>query len=159
MKKILFMCFIALFSLGVANAQEPKKAEKKTVTTEFVTDIDCAGCAKKVTNTIPYEKGVNFVTVVDGFLVSDNIQWTAENIDADFLASADGGKFISALSAKVCLEQEEAYYTSPAFNGSSTARDQVGSLLSKCLTAAATDVDAMIDDAFIDAIDECEYGY
>ena len=36
---------------------------------------------------IPYEKGVNFVTVVDGFLVSDNIQWTAENIDADFLAS------------------------------------------------------------------------
>lgn len=36
---------------------------------------------------IPYEKGVNFVTVVDGFLVSDNIQWAAENIDADFLAS------------------------------------------------------------------------
>ncbi len=80
-------------------------------------------------------------------------------IYADFLASADGGKFISALSAKVCLEQEEAYYTSPAFNGSSTARDQVGALLSKCLTAAASDVDAMIDDAFIDAVDECEYGY
>ena len=36
---------------------------------------------------IPYEKGVNYVTVVDGFLVSDNIRWTAENIDADFLAS------------------------------------------------------------------------
>lgn len=63
MKKILFMCFIALFSLGVANAQEPKKAEKKTVTTTFVTDIDCEGCAKKVTNTIPYEKGVKDVQV------------------------------------------------------------------------------------------------
>ena len=63
MKKILFMCFVALFSLGVANAQSPKKAEKKTVTTEFVTDIDCAGCAKKVTNTIPYEKGVKDVQV------------------------------------------------------------------------------------------------
>ena len=84
----------------------------------------------------------------------------AENeVYADFLASADGGNYISALSAKVCLEQEEAYYTSPAFNGSSTARDQVGALLSKCLTAAATDVDAMIDDAFQDAIDECEYSY
>lgn len=63
MKKILFACFIALFSLGVANAEEPKKAEKKTVTTEFATDIDCPGCAKKVTNTIPYEKGVKDVQV------------------------------------------------------------------------------------------------
>ena len=63
MKKILFMCFVALFSLGVVNAQEPKKAEKKTVTTEFTTDIDCVGCAKKVTNTIPYEKGVKDVQV------------------------------------------------------------------------------------------------
>ena len=80
-------------------------------------------------------------------------------IYADFIANADGGNFISALAAKVCLEQQDAYYTSPAFNGSSTARDQVGALLSKCLTAAATDVDAMIDDAFQDAIDECEYSY
>src|SRR5699024_3957244 len=64
------------------------------------------------------------------------IKSVAENeIYADFLANADGGDYISALSAKVCLEQEEAYYTSPAFNGSSTARDQVGALLSKCLTA------------------------
>jgi hypothetical protein len=77
---------------------------------------------------------------------------------ADFIAQADGGKYISALSAKVCLEQESAYYTSPAFNGSSTARDQVGTLLSKCLTAdAAGDVDAMILKAFEDAVAECEY--
>lgn len=75
-----------------------------------------------------------------------------------FLANADGGKYVSALSAKICLEQEEAYYTSPAFNGSSTARDQVGALLSKCLTAADNgNVDKMIDDAFADAIEECEY--
>lgn len=73
---------------------------------------------------------------------------------AAFLAKADGGAYISALSAKVCLEQEKAYYTSPAFNGSSTARDQVGSLLTKCLTA---EDDATIDKAFKDAIDECEY--
>ena len=77
---------------------------------------------------------------------------------ASFLAKADGGAYVSALSAKVCLEQEKAYYTSPAFNGSSTARDQVGALLAKCLTTdAAGDVDKMIKKAFEDAIEECEY--
>ncbi|MCI9615531.1 MAG: endonuclease [Dorea sp.] len=33
---------------------------------------------------IPYTKGVNFTTVVDGFLVSDNVKASAENIDTDF---------------------------------------------------------------------------
>lgn len=87
------------------------------------------------------------------------IKSVADNeVYAEFLSKADGGNYISALSAKVCLEQEEAYYTSPAFNGSSVARDQVGALLSKCLTAPANgDVDAVIERAFEDAIDECEY--
>ena len=83
----------------------------------------------------------------------------AENpVYADFLSKADGGNYISALSAKVCLDQESAYYTSPAFNGSSTARSQVGTLLSKCLTAAdGGNVDNMIKKAFEDAVAECEY--
>jgi hypothetical protein len=76
---------------------------------------------------------------------------------ADFISKADGGNFISALSAKVCLEQEKAYYTSPAFNGSSTARDQVGTLLTKCLVMTGDNLDKQIADAFADAIDECEY--
>ena len=63
MKKIVLMCLVALFGIGIANAQEPKKGDKQSVTVEFVTDIDCAGCAKKVTNTIPYEKGVKDVQV------------------------------------------------------------------------------------------------
>jgi multiple sugar transport system substrate-binding protein len=74
-----------------------------------------------------------------------------------FLEKADGGDYIAALSAKVCLEQEKAYYTSPAFNGSSTARDEVGTLLTKCLSAQADDVDKLIKDAFAEAIEECEY--
>jgi len=77
---------------------------------------------------------------------------------ADFIANADGGDNVAALSTKVCLEQEKYYYTSPAFNGSSTARDQVGSLLSKCLTADdGGDVDKMIKSAFENAVAECEY--
>ena len=76
----------------------------------------------------------------------------------EFIDGANGGTNIAALSAKVCLEQEEAYYTSPAFNGSSTARDQVGALLAKCLSADdGGNVDAMIKKAFEDAIEECEY--
>lgn len=74
-----------------------------------------------------------------------------------YLEKADGGNYITALSAKICMEQESAYYTSPAFNGSSTARDEVGSLLTKCLSAETTDVDALIKQAFKDAIEECEY--
>ena len=76
---------------------------------------------------------------------------------ADFISKADGGNNIAALSAKVCLEQENAYYTSPAFNGSSEARDQVGALMTKCLALKDGDIDAQIAEAFEDAVAECEY--
>ncbi|MBQ8177748.1 MAG: extracellular solute-binding protein [Clostridia bacterium] len=76
---------------------------------------------------------------------------------ANFINNADGGANIAALSAKVCLQQEAAYYTSPAFNGSSMARDEVGALMIKCLTENTNDVDALINSAFADAVDECEY--
>lgn len=36
---------------------------------------------------IPYEKGVNYTSVLDGFIVSDNVIATAENIDEDFMYS------------------------------------------------------------------------
>ncbi len=71
---------------------------------------------------------------------------------AAFLNKADGGAQIAALSAKVCMEQEEAYYTSPAFVGSSEARDQVGALLVAAISGEKT-----VDQAFKDAIGECEY--
>ncbi len=76
---------------------------------------------------------------------------------AKFLESANGGDYISALSAKVCLEQESYYFTSPAFNGSSTARDEVGSLMCKAFTLSDENLDAELDKAFKDAIGECEY--
>ena len=75
----------------------------------------------------------------------------------EFLANADGGDNIAALSAKVGLEQEKAYYVSPAFNGSSAARDQVGLLVQKCFTSTDSNVDEMIKKAFEEAVAECEY--
>ena len=76
---------------------------------------------------------------------------------ADFVKKANGGDYVAALAAKVCLAQESAYYTSPAFNGSSEARSQVGALMSKCIVLKGSNVDSQIKAAFEDAIDECEY--
>lgn len=64
---------------------------------------------------------------------------------------------IAALSALVCMQQEDAYYTSPAFVGSAKARDEVGILIQKVFTDSTTDVDQLIDAAFKKAIEECEY--
>ena len=76
---------------------------------------------------------------------------------AEFIANADGGDNVTALSAQQCLKQANAYYTSPAFNGSSEARDQAKALLVKCLTLKGDNIDAQIADAFAVAIEECEY--
>ncbi|MBQ8322412.1 MAG: extracellular solute-binding protein [Clostridia bacterium] len=78
-----------------------------------------------------------------------------------FLNKANGTSFIAALSAQTCMDQVEAYYVSPAFKGSSVARDEVGALMQRCFVespeltgdAAAT----LIKNAFKDAVEECEY--
>ena len=80
-----------------------------------------------------------------------------DEIYKGFLDRADGGDNIAALSIKVGLEQEKAYYVSPAFNGSSVARDEVGKLMQKCFTAKTDNVDGMIKEAFADAVSECKY--
>ena len=85
------------------------------------------------------------------------LQSVSQNpVYASFLDSANGGDYISALSAKVCLAQANAYYTSPAFNGSSTARDQVGLLMqSAFVNDDGGDVDALLDQLFKKAVAEC----
>lgn len=77
------------------------------------------------------------------------------------LNAADGGNNIAYLSMKVCLEQADYYYTSPAFNGSSTARDQVGYLMQAAMSGykdavGKNNVSSLIDKVFKDAINECE---
>ena len=75
----------------------------------------------------------------------------------DFIDSPDTKKKldrVTMLEGK--KEQTDAYYTSPVFEGSSVARNQVTALMTKCL-GLTENVDAEIDAAFQDAIDECEY--
>ena len=78
---------------------------------------------------------------------------------AEFLANADGGDNVAALSVKVCLEQEQYYYTSPAFNGSAKARDEVGKLIQAVfkLSPETADLPAAIKKLFEKAINECKY--
>ena len=76
-----------------------------------------------------------------------------------FLEDADGGDGISALAAIMSLAQVNAYFTTPAFNGSSKVREEVGLLMQACFAnyKAAGDKMAMIRDEFKKCIEECNY--
>ena len=67
-----------------------------------------------------------------------------------------GNDYITSVSANLCLQQEEYYFTSPAFLGSSKARIEVGNLLNKAFTEKG-DADTIINTAFNDAIYNCQY--
>ncbi len=80
--------------------------------------------------------------------VNDNETYKAHLAKADNTAS-DLKERVTAQAAKLCLDQSDYYYTSPAFVGSSEARTQVGNLLTQVFQG--TDINT----AFKDAIDKC----
>ena len=104
--------------------------------------------AKYLTTTVGFQARFSsvsgYVPVINS--VMENATYAAN------IAAANGFGNVPFLSAKVCLEQSYAYFTSPAFEGSSKARDEVGALLKDVLSGSRT-----IDDAFKHAIEECEY--
>ena len=62
MKKMMLVCLALVWSLGAFAATEP--AKKETVTTVFVTDIDCDHCVQKIMNNVPVlGKGIKDVRV------------------------------------------------------------------------------------------------
>ena len=83
--------------------------------------------------------------------VTDNEVYAAE------LAAADGKEGLPLLATKVALEQADAYYTSPAFNGSSAAREEVGKLIQYCLTDPKCATAEGMKKAFEDAVKECKH--
>ena len=80
-----------------------------------------------------------------------------EDIYAQWLGKANGYEFLTALVVKVGLDSADSYFTSPAFNGSSVARKQVGQILAKCMSENTSDVDSLVNQAFKSAYDECVY--
>lgn len=73
------------------------------------------------------------------------------------LDKADGNAYLTASCVKLGLQQAQSYYTSPAFKGSSTARQEVGTLMSDAFAKETTDVDKMINELFENAIKKCKY--
>ena len=69
--------------------------------------------------------------------------------------AADPKSKAIATTISVALSQQDAYFVSPAFNGSSKARDVVGALMQFCFVEQTGDIPAMIEQAFKDAIAEC----
>ena len=57
---------------------------------------------------------------------------------------------IQALSTKVCVEQEANYFTSPAFDGSSAARDQVGTIINRVFKGED------VNTVFAEAVSNCK---
>ncbi len=83
---------------------------------------------------------------------------TENDAYAAWLAKGNGYEYLVAKCVQVGIDGRADYFVSPAFNGSSTARSEAGALLLKCLSGEPDgSLDAFIDQAFQDALDECEY--
>ena len=63
MKKIIMLCLLAVMGFGISEAVAQKKVDAQVKTTVFMTDVDCETCAKKIDNSLPYQKGVKEVKV------------------------------------------------------------------------------------------------
>ncbi len=74
---------------------------------------------------------------------------------ANWLNDANGSYNLAALAVKIGMQERDTYFTSDAFNGSSKAREEVGSLLIKCISTPTQSLDQFINTAFNDALDEC----
>ena len=70
-----------------------------------------------------------------------------------WLDKRNGKEYLIPQCVYIGIEGRDGYFVSPAFNGSSKAREEVGKLMLKCL--GSSDVD--IDKAFKEAIEQCEY--
>ena len=131
-------------SVCIFQQENPQEVYASWLLVKFLTtDVEFQASFSEASGYVPAIKNVN-----------------DDEIYKEFLDSADGFKTgIAAYSAKVCLDQEKAYYVSPAFNGSSTARDEVGLLMQTCFSnyENAADKLAMIKEKFAAAIEECEY--
>ena len=75
----------------------------------------------------------------------------------DWLSKANGIDNLTAMSVQLALDQSEAYYVSPAFNGSSEARKQVAQIMINVFGKVDADLDSIIDEQFKKAKELCDY--
>ncbi len=80
---------------------------------------------------------------------------------ADFLAQTEGEEGLKAAAVKHTLQQAidypNIYYVSPAFNGSSDARTEVGKLMMRCFTYSGSNPTSKIASEFAETINKLRY--
>lgn len=125
-------------SVCIFNDEDPQKVMASWLLLKFLTtSVEFQAQFSIESGYVPVLKSVGENAIYKDFL----------NKSSGYKAE-DGG--ITALSAKVCMEQQAWYYTSPAFVGSSEARDQVGELMTSVFTGTKT-----VEDAFKYAVEMC----
>ena len=67
---------------------------------------------------------------------------------AKFLSNADGNKYLQASAVQLTMDMKNYYYVSPAFNGSSAARDEMATLMKNCFRQEMSNVTTGIKELF-----------
>ncbi len=71
----------------------------------------------------------------------------------NWLNKRNGKDYLIPQCVYVGIQGRNGYFVSPAFKGSSKAREQVGNLMLKCLGGSSVDIDKV----FKEALEECQY--
>ncbi len=151
-----------LFEVGIATIPQVNPAEPKVISQGpslciFGKENDQEVLAswlfvKFLTTTVEFQADFSRASGYVPVIKSVN----QDEVYAEFLNKADGGSYLPALSTKMALAQADAYFVSPAFNGSSNARVEVGQLMQKCLLLDGTNLEANIKKAFEEAVKNCK---
>lgn len=114
--------------------------------------------AKYITTSVEYQARFS---MNNGYTCA--IQSVKDNpVYADFLNQADYGAHLQASAVKLTMEYKDYYYVSPAFNGSSTARDEMATLMKNCFVQTPNSgetEDQMIERLFTEAYDKLKKKY
>ena len=87
---------------------------------------------------------------------------TNDELYAKFLAEADGNAKLQASCVKQTIAQKDAFFVSPAFVGSSQARDAVGLLIQRCFVKkdiGTQSIESFIAAQFKEAVEELAFDF
>ena len=114
--------------------------------------------AKYITTSVEYQARFS---MNNGYACA--IQSVKDNpVYANFLQKADGGVGLQASAVQLTMNYKDYYYVSPAFNGSSTARDEMATLMKNCFQQdpkSGETEDQMIERLFKDCYDKLKKKY
>lgn len=127
----------------IFNKENPQEVIASWLFLKFlVTNIDVQAGLSQVSGYIPATRAVE-----------------NDELYLEFLAETEGNANIQAHACKVAkqLRDDGWFYISPAFYGSSVARDQVGLMVESILNNTDKDIPKIVENAFKDAMDQINY--